>query len=422
MPISFLTTALLIVSVITNLTVEGIKKLLDGTKVKYSSNVLAAVLSVLIACAVSVIYLIMTDTVFTMKIGVEIVVLMYLGFLISTVGYDKVIQMLKQIQSVKEETKMSNSPLVSYTKLSPNHSGQRTHAVDRITPHCVVGQCSVETLGNIFAPTSRQASCQYGIGVDGRVGMYVEEKNRSWCSSSNANDQRAITIECASDAAHPYAFNDTVYAKLIELCTDICKRYGKTKLLWFGDKTKTLNYEPASNEMVLTVHRWFANKSCPGDWMYARMGDLASKVTAKLGGSAGGTEKPADNQALYRVQTGAFSNKTNADAMLQKVKAAGFDTYMVKVDNLYKIQVGAFSKKANADAMAAKLKAAGFDTYITTKSGTAVSASSAKKSTDQIAREVIQGLWGNGADRTNRLKAAGYDPSVIQNRVNQLLK
>ena len=81
---------------------------------------------------------------------------------------------------------MSNSPLVSYTKLSPNHSGQRTHAVDRITPHCVVGQCSVETLGNIFAPTSRQASCQYGIGVDGRVGMYVEEKNRSWCSSSNA--------------------------------------------------------------------------------------------------------------------------------------------------------------------------------------------------------------------------------------------
>lgn len=279
---------------------------------------------------------------------------------------------------------MSNSPLVSYTKLSPNHSGQRTHVVDRITPHCVVGQCSVETLGNIFAPTSRQASCQYGIGVDGRVGMYVEEKNRSWCSSSNANDQRAITIECASDATHPYAFNNTVYAKLIELCTDICKRYGKTKLLWFGDKTKTLNYEPASNEMVLTVHRWFANKSCPGDWMYARMGDLASKVTAKLGGSAGGTEKP--------------------------------------VDNLYKIQVGAFSKKANADAMAAKLKAAGFDTYITTKSGTAVSASSAKKSTDQIAREVIQGLWGNGADRTNRLKAAGYDPSVIQNRVNQLLK
>ena len=126
----------------------------------------------------------------------------------------------------------TNSPLVSYTKLSPNHSGQRTHNIDRITPHCVVGQCSVETLGNIFLPASRQASSNYGIGVDGRVGMYVEEKNRSWCSSSAANDQRAITIECASDSTEPYAFKDMVYKCLIELCTDICRRNGKTKLLW----------------------------------------------------------------------------------------------------------------------------------------------------------------------------------------------
>ena len=176
----------------------------------------------------------------------------------------------------------TNSSLVSYTKLSPNHSGQRTHSIDRITPHCVVGQCSVETLGNIFLPTSRQASSNYGIGTDGRVGMYVEEKNRSWCSSSNANDQRAVTIECASDTTEPYAFKDIVYQTLIKLCVDICKRNGKTKLLWLGDKTKTLNYNPKSDEMVLTVHRWFAAKSCPGNWMYARMGDLAEKVTAQL--------------------------------------------------------------------------------------------------------------------------------------------
>lgn len=190
----------------------------------------------------------------------------------------------------------TNSPLVSYTKLSPNHSGQRTHAIDRITPHCVVGQCSVETLGNIFYPSSRQASCNYGIGADGRVGMYCEEKNRSWCSSSSANDQRAITIECASDTTAPYAFKDVVYDKLIELCVDICKRNGKTKLLWLGDKDKTLAYNPAANEMVLTVHRWFANKSCPGDWMYQRMGDLAAKVTAKLGGATNAEpEKPTSN-------------------------------------------------------------------------------------------------------------------------------
>ena len=179
----------------------------------------------------------------------------------------------------------TNSPLVVYTKLSPNHSGQRTHGIDRITPHCVVGQCSVETLGSIFAPSSRQASCNYGIGEDGRVGMYVEEKNRSWCSSSNANDQRAITIECASDNTEPYAFKDVVYQTLINLCVDICLRNGKKKLLWLGDKDSTLAYNPKADEMVLTVHRWFANKSCPGSWMYVRMGDLASKVTAQLSGS-----------------------------------------------------------------------------------------------------------------------------------------
>ena len=194
--------------------------------------------------------------------------------------------------------KFSNSPLVSYTKLSPNNSGQRTHDIDRITPHCVVGQCSVETLGNIFAPTSRQASSNYGIGVDGRVAMYVEEKNRSWCSggkdkngkiiyvngvSGAMNDQRAVTIECASDASEPYAFKDVVYNRLIDLCVDICQRYGKTKLLWIADKGQSVLYEPKVDEMVLSVHRWFANKSCPGNWLMARMDDLAAKVTERLG-------------------------------------------------------------------------------------------------------------------------------------------
>ncbi len=181
---------------------------------------------------------------------------------------------------------MGNSSMVVYTKLSPNHSGQRAMVIDRITPHCVVGQCTAEGLGDWFAKSSTQASSNYGIDKDGRVGMYVEEKNRSWCSSSGANDQRAVTIECASDAKEPYAFRDIVYQRLIELCADICKRNGKKVLIWFGDKQKTLNYQPKSDEMILTVHRWFANKSCPGDWMYARMGDLAEKVTAALGGTA----------------------------------------------------------------------------------------------------------------------------------------
>lgn len=265
---------------------------------------------------------------------------------------------------------MSNSGLVVYTKLSPNHSGQRTHSIDRITPHCVVGQLSCESICGCFTSPEREASCNYGIGTDGRISLCVEEKNRSWCSSSNANDQRAVTIECSSDKTAPYAMTDAVYAALIDLCTDICKRNGKSKLLWFGDKNKTLAYEPKADEMIITVHRWFANKSCPGDWLYNRLGDLAAKVTSRLGG---GSQQPSGT--LYRVQTGAYKQKANADAQLVKVKAAGFDTYMVQAGGYYKIQVGAYSKKANADAMAAKLKAAGFDTYITTEQGKAVSSS-----------------------------------------------
>ena len=143
-------------------------------------------------------------------------------------------------------------------------------------------------------------------------------KNRSWCSSSSANDQRAVTIECASDTTEPYAFKDVVYQKLITLCVDICKRNGKKKLLRLGDKDKTLSYEPKSDEMVLTVHRWFANKSCPGSWMYARMGDLAVKVTAQLGGGASGdteTEYPEKLTAgYYRVRKAWSDSKSQKGA------------------------------------------------------------------------------------------------------------
>lgn len=174
----------------------------------------------------------------------------------------------------------TNSPLVVYTKLSPNHSGQRNHAIDTITIHCVVGQCSVETLGNIFAPTSRQASCNYGVGTDGRIGMYVEEKNRSWCTSSSANDNRAITIEVASDTTHPYAVNDKAYAALLDLVTDICRRNGIEKLVWSTVKNDRVNHLNGCN---MTVHRDYANKSCPGQYLYDRHGEIAAEVNKRLG-------------------------------------------------------------------------------------------------------------------------------------------
>jgi hypothetical protein len=220
---------------------------------------------------------------------------------------------------------MANSPLVNITMLSPNHSGKRTHTIDRITPHCVVGQLSAEGIGGCFKSTAVGASCNYGIGKDGRVVLVVDEANRSWCSSNKDNDQRAVTIECASDKVHPYAFNDIVYAKLVALCVDICKRNGEKKLLWLGDKEKTLNYKPASDEMVLTVHRWFKNKACPGEWMYSNMGELARSVTNALNP----VSAPAPKK-IYRVQCGAFSNKSNAEKLRDSLKAKGFDAVIVE--------------------------------------------------------------------------------------------
>ncbi len=322
----------------------------------------------------------------------------------------------------KEVIDMSNSPLVDCTVLSPNHSGKRTKPLKRITPHCVVGQLKAEAIGGCFTNPSRQASCNYGIGTEGRVCLIVPEDCRSWCSSSNDNDQQAATIECASDKTHPYAFNSTVYNKLVDLCVDICKRNGAKKLLWISDKNKALSYVPKDDEMLITVHRWFANKSCPGDWLYNRLGELASTVTAKLGGTK--TPDTPQSNTLYRVQVGAYSVKANADTQLKKVKNAGFtDAFITQVDNLYKVQVGAYSVKSNADNMLAKVESKGFDAFITTVSGTPVSSTqTSKKSVTEVAKEVLAGKWGNGADRKKRLTEAGYNYSEVQAKVNELCK
>lgn len=172
----------------------------------------------------------------------------------------------------------TNSKLVNYTRISPNRTKNRQHAIDTITIHCVVGQCSVETLGNVFAKESRQASSNYGIGYDGRIGMYVEEKDRSWCTSSGSNDHRAVTIEVASDTFAPYAVNDKAYASLINLVTDICERNHIKELKWKADKSLI----GQTSKQNMTVHRWFAATACPGDYLYNRMGDIANKVNVRL--------------------------------------------------------------------------------------------------------------------------------------------
>ena len=216
---------------------------------------------------------------------------------------------------------MSNSPLVDYVRISPNQTRKRTHKIDTITVHCVVGQLSVETVGNIFANPSRQASSNYCVGFDGRIGMYVEEKSRSWCSSNAANDHRAVTIEVACDVSHPYAVTPAAMQSLIELIADICKRNGIPKLLWKNDKKLIGNVK----EQNMTLHRWFAATACPGEYLYSKHEYLCTEVNKKL---EGGNKNMVDGQ-LYRVQVGAYAVKSNADKMLKKLKSEGYDAIIV---------------------------------------------------------------------------------------------
>lgn len=270
----------------------------------------------------------------------------------------------------------TNSKLVSYTKISPNRNINRNHKIDTVSIHCVVGQCSVETLGSIFASRDKEASSNYGIGYDGRIGMYVEEKDHSWCTSSASNDNRAITIEVASDTYHPYRVNDVAYKSLIKLLVDICKRNGIKRLVWSTNKSERMNHLNGCN---MTVHRDYANKSCPGDYLYNLHGQIAKEVNAQLGS---GSSKPATSKkTLYRVR------KSWKDAKSQKGanKNSGYSVFDESVKSVY-----------------------------TPKS-------SGKKSVDTIAREVIQGKWGNGADRKNRLTKAGYNYNTVQKRVNEIL-
>lgn len=191
---------------------------------------------------------------------------------------------------------MSNSSLATYTKISPNKTSPRNHSIDTITIHCVVGQLSAESIASCFARSNVQASCNYGIGTDGRIALIVPEKDRSWCSSNRENDNRAITIECASDTTPPYAINENVYNSLIDLCVDICKRNNINGLKWRGDKSLIGQVDKQN----MTVHRWFANKSCPGDYIYNRLGNIAADVNRRLG--VANTSTTASNHTTSYTQ------------------------------------------------------------------------------------------------------------------------
>lgn len=184
---------------------------------------------------------------------------------------------------------MSYSKLVSYVKLSPNCTKPRAKKIDTITIHHMAGNLSVEACGEVFAPRSRSASSNYGIGSDGRIACYVEEENAAWTSSSSANDSRAITIEVANCTGSPeWKVSEKAYAALIDLCVDICQRHG-FKLNYTGDKTGNL-----------TMHKWFANTLCPGPYLEPRFPEIADEVNKRLGEEVV-QAKPVENKEVCTV-------------------------------------------------------------------------------------------------------------------------
>lgn len=202
---------------------------------------------------------------------------------------------------------MSNSKLISYTKQSPNRTSPRKSKIDRITIHHMAGNLSVEKCGEVFASRSRQASANYGIGSDGRIALYVDEADRAWTSSNAENDNRAVTIEVANDGGAPeWHVNQKAIDALIDLCVDICRRNGIKRLNYTGDTTGNL-----------TMHKWFKATECPGPYLSDMFPRIATEVNLRLG-------------TLYRVQVGAFSSKSNAEAVQRELKAAGFDAIIKK--------------------------------------------------------------------------------------------
>lgn len=316
---------------------------------------------------------------------------------------------------------MSNSTLVDYTKISPNSTNPRNASIKKITIHHMADNLTVEECGKQFASAARKASSNYGIGSDGRVGMYVEEKNRAWSSANKENDEQAVTIEVANDEiGGNWHVSDKALAKLIELCADICKRNSIKELDFTGNKTGNL-----------TMHKWFVATTCPGPYLASKFPYIADEVNKILENSNKGedsqtpdmTENTDKSDTLYRVQAGAFAEKENADRQLIKVQEAGFDAIEKREDDLYKVQVGAYAKEDNAKKQADKLEEAGFEAAVI-EDDSSVSdkpEASTKKSNKEIAQEIIQGKWGDGETRKKKLEGAGYDYDTIQKIVNQLM-
>lgn len=292
---------------------------------------------------------------------------------------------------------MGYSSLVEYVKISPNKTSPRSHKIDTITIHCMAGNLTIETCANVFAPSSRQASSNYGVGSDGRIGCYVDENDRSWCSSNRANDMRAITIEVANDGGADTGWHVSGVAmnSLIKLVADVCKRNNIKKLVWSDNKDDRINHRNGCN---MTVHRDFKNKACPGDYLMSKMSYIADEVNKLLGASCDSTSSGVVNNTHAPTKTLDDIAKEvikglwgSGSERKERLEAAGY------VYSAVQARVNELCNKGSVS-------------------------SNTRKSVDTVAREVINGKWGSGSDRKARLEAAGYNYKEVQSKVNSLLK
>lgn len=259
---------------------------------------------------------------------------------------------------------MSNSGLVNVVGLSPFTNGKRTMTIDRITPHCIVGEFPVERLPQFF--DDEGVSCNYAIAKDGQVALIVDEDKNSWCSSNQGNDQRAVTIECSCDPYSPYKFNEDVFSKLISLTVDICQRNGMHKVVYIPSTREAIEYDPPVGECQITLHRFFANKACPGEWFVENIDHFVRECNWKL---IANVQSEVKKPICYCVHIGAFRNQYYADNIANKINGTGLLTLAAKIrynpdSNLYEVSAGEFDSEEEAKELGRTLQEEGFGVYI----------------------------------------------------------
>lgn len=277
---------------------------------------------------------------------------------------------------------MSNSTLCKYIHIVGNYSDRQGNGVSRIIIHHMAGNLSLETLGKVME--SRQSSATYGIDVNGNIGQYVDEAYRPWTSSSWEADKCAVTVEVANNTFAPnWTISDASMKALIELCVDICKRNGIAKLNYTGDKSGNLH-----------MHKWYASTACPGPYLESKFAYIAEEVNKRLNGST--------NTTPSNTASNDLSNYTDVQ-LADKVIAGEFgngDTRKTALGSRYNAVQAIVNQKL---------------------SGSYSAPAPAKKSVEEVAKEVIAGNWGNGTYRMKALESAGYNYNEVQNKVNQIL-